>query len=563
MQPPGPYPNNVNSWMVAGPFDLTDATDAQVQFHAWIDTEYRSTDEHDDFAIYASVDGQHFSGTGWWGNWAGPDHCNGWCNDTFDLTDVCGQPKVWIAVRFRSDSNSTNDEGVYVDDIEVRAKFRDNTTHFSIYLPEVWKIESSESETRQVTSAQGAVISTQSGIQLQIHAGTVPHRADGSAGTTTFSIETNAQPPAPLPADVRAVSSIVKFGPDGFVFAEPVGMRLPMPSVDDKSKLNILRYQPGAGKWLRYPMSFNGNSVTMAGYDLGYAVVTMPSLSVEQSSPSISNWDGYNGAFYWGNTNCPVGAAMGNFCWYYFTITKVTLKYPDQQSMLGMIMKTGSDSTGSWPQCYESVGNSSSKVCMFSLPQGQYEFCVTAFEAPMEKTIPEKRTYSKRGIANLNTAAHYEQVWGWTGVVPLMLEDGGVWGTADVVHCPSPSPTIPVGTGELQATLTWVNTASESTDLDLHLYGPDGLHIYWNNEGPQKNLRLDKDWQHAEGSAIENIYSVGTPLPSGHYRLVVKHFRDSDPPKSYTVRFIFRGSSSTWAKRITTGEQVITEFTVR
>lgn len=128
VKPPGPYPNNVNSWLVAGPFDLTQATDAQVLFHAWIDTEYRSNDDHDNFCVYASIDGEEWWGDYWYGDWTGIDGCKGWCNNTFDLTDVyhlgnlCGQSKVWIAFGFVSDSHSSNNEGVYLDDIDIRAK---------------------------------------------------------------------------------------------------------------------------------------------------------------------------------------------------------------------------------------------------------------------------------------------------------------------------------------------------------------------------------------------------------------------------------------------------------
>jgi len=128
VNPPGPYPNNANSWLVAGPFDLTQATDAQVLFHAWIDTEYRSDTEQDDFWVVASTDEENWWGDYWYGDWTGPDDCNGWCNETFDLRDVyhlgnlCGQPKVWVAFGFVSDSHSSNDEGVYIDDINIRAK---------------------------------------------------------------------------------------------------------------------------------------------------------------------------------------------------------------------------------------------------------------------------------------------------------------------------------------------------------------------------------------------------------------------------------------------------------
>ncbi len=39
VSPPGPYPYDANSWLVYGPFDLSDAEDAQVNLQAWINTE--------------------------------------------------------------------------------------------------------------------------------------------------------------------------------------------------------------------------------------------------------------------------------------------------------------------------------------------------------------------------------------------------------------------------------------------------------------------------------------------------------------------------------------------
>ena len=140
VKPPGPYPNDVESWLVAGPFDLTQGTDAQILYHAWIDTEYRSDTEYDVFWVGASIDGEYFWGENWAGNWAGPNGCNGWCNEMFDLTDVyhlgnlCGQPKVWVAFTFESDSHSSNDEGVYLDDITIRVQAPIVATN-PLYLP--------------------------------------------------------------------------------------------------------------------------------------------------------------------------------------------------------------------------------------------------------------------------------------------------------------------------------------------------------------------------------------------------------------------------------------------
>jgi hypothetical protein len=105
------YPNNMDSWMVYGPFDLSDATDAELQFHYWNISELN----HDWFSWCASADGTYF-------------YCDsvsgdsfGWNYVNFDLTSVpglgnlTGDSTVWIGLIFESDS-SNFDEGPFVDD---------------------------------------------------------------------------------------------------------------------------------------------------------------------------------------------------------------------------------------------------------------------------------------------------------------------------------------------------------------------------------------------------------------------------------------------------------------
>jgi len=119
VNPPGPYHNDMNAWMVYGPFDLSGATDAELLFYHWTKTE-----EGDEFWVVASTDFEDWWGTSWSGDWAG--ECGGWCEVNFGLTNVgdlgnlAGQPEVWIAFAFQSDSSVT-DEGTYVDDIALRA----------------------------------------------------------------------------------------------------------------------------------------------------------------------------------------------------------------------------------------------------------------------------------------------------------------------------------------------------------------------------------------------------------------------------------------------------------
>jgi len=120
LNPPGPYPNDMDAWMVYGPFDLSDATDAELLFYHWTKTE---ANYYDYLFVGASVNGNDFYGEAWSGDWV--SECSGWCSENFDLTDVyllgdlCGYRNVWIAFVFYSDFSIT-DEGTYLDDIVLR-----------------------------------------------------------------------------------------------------------------------------------------------------------------------------------------------------------------------------------------------------------------------------------------------------------------------------------------------------------------------------------------------------------------------------------------------------------
>jgi hypothetical protein len=127
VEPPGPYPANMDAWMVYGPFSLQDAKDAELNFYHWTKTE----NSYDKFSVYASVDGTHYYGHYWTGDWSS------WNYYSFDLTDVytlgnlCGERQVWIAFYFGSDS-SNQYEGTYIDDIVLRKGIKRYT--IAVYL---------------------------------------------------------------------------------------------------------------------------------------------------------------------------------------------------------------------------------------------------------------------------------------------------------------------------------------------------------------------------------------------------------------------------------------------
>jgi len=113
--PPGPYFNNMNAWLQAGPFDLSGVTAATFAFKLWLNSELN----YDGIYYLVSLDGQ---------NYYGPDgisgNTGGWTDRSLDLTavptlgNVCGRSQVWIAFNFTSDS-SGNAEGAYVDEVSI------------------------------------------------------------------------------------------------------------------------------------------------------------------------------------------------------------------------------------------------------------------------------------------------------------------------------------------------------------------------------------------------------------------------------------------------------------
>jgi hypothetical protein len=109
------YPNNCKSWMIYGPFSLSDAVDAELLFYYWLDSE----SGYDYFYWVASINGTNFYGYSISGN------SGGWWYENFDLTNVptlgnlTGKSSVWIAFYFGSDLSNTY-KGAFVDDVVLQ-----------------------------------------------------------------------------------------------------------------------------------------------------------------------------------------------------------------------------------------------------------------------------------------------------------------------------------------------------------------------------------------------------------------------------------------------------------
>lgn len=114
------YPNNLRSWMVFGPFDLSEASYAEMAFAYWNQSELN----YDSLFWGASLDNDTFYGTRVSGD------SGGWKNEIFsfaevpELGDITGQRAVWICFVFESDT-SVVDDGPYLDDIKIMRYFPD------------------------------------------------------------------------------------------------------------------------------------------------------------------------------------------------------------------------------------------------------------------------------------------------------------------------------------------------------------------------------------------------------------------------------------------------------
>jgi Zn-dependent metalloprotease len=114
-QPPaGPYVNNMDTWMVYGPFSLADATDAWMEFDMFLDVEAG----YDSVYWGLSIDGSNFYGFTV-SQSPGPAH------EVLNFRDVTGvtalgQSSVWVAFNFYSDTSMSAYYGAYIDNVVIK-----------------------------------------------------------------------------------------------------------------------------------------------------------------------------------------------------------------------------------------------------------------------------------------------------------------------------------------------------------------------------------------------------------------------------------------------------------
>ena len=104
------YPSNCWTWMIYGPFDLSESSDAELHFFYWNVSQLG----RDTFSWGASTDGTSFDIAA-----SVSGDSLGWQPVNYDLSSYTGEESVWIAFIFQSDASGTF-QGPFVDDILLR-----------------------------------------------------------------------------------------------------------------------------------------------------------------------------------------------------------------------------------------------------------------------------------------------------------------------------------------------------------------------------------------------------------------------------------------------------------
>jgi len=110
------YPNNMDTRMIYGPFDLSDAVMADTDFYLW-----REIEAQDHLVFEVSHDGVTFEPKVYWSG------SSGWEFQDVYYNNYVGDNTVWIAWRFYSNSSGF-DDGPFVDDIRIWKKTAGDVT---------------------------------------------------------------------------------------------------------------------------------------------------------------------------------------------------------------------------------------------------------------------------------------------------------------------------------------------------------------------------------------------------------------------------------------------------
>jgi hypothetical protein len=373
-----------------------------------------------------------------------------------------------------------------------------------------------ENASGTVTSATSGEIETPAGARMVIPVGAVPMQENGDPGTMVFSIERNNDISVNVPSEHSRISDVYQLGPEGFTFARPVEISIPIPGTDDPGDVALWRRNPTTGD----PEFFS------ASYDPATRLVTAQTF---QLSPWFVSGRPVNDDA----SGCLRVTNSGN-TWLNVCVETVQLEYTYQNDWIpeaGQGVLYAPFGTIGWTH----QGN-------WYLPQGTYTFCLQR-----ESTITPGLYYHRiTDPITIGDAWHYND--------PHCAELGSSdFVEADTGRCSCvPNASTSVGTGDIQVTLQWFNQSS--LDLDLWVMDPDSEVCYYGNNPSSSGGVLDRDnlCGNYENGRPENIFWTTSP-PAGEYVVFVDWFYDCGnglSSQAINVRTVVRGNTRTYSTTI-------------
>lgn len=389
-----------------------------------------------------------------------------------------------------------------------------------------------------VRSDTSGMIETPLGARITIPVGAVPRLENGNIGTMVFSIERNNDILVTPPIDETLISDIYQFGPEGFTFARPVEVTVPVPEGQDPEEVSLWRKNPTTGQAEFFSSSYDPVTRTISGQTF-----------------ELSPW------FVTGHTRdqdcsgCIQVANMSHTSWLMVCVEQYTLLYPEQGEwfaesgggpLFAPIGTIGWASTGEW-----------------YLPQGTFRLCLQR----ESETNPGHYEH----IFMDDVVVH--QPWHYTNPQCTNISNSS-FSSPDTGRCACiPIETSSVGTGEIQVTLTWYN--QNSLDLDLWVSDPGGTEGEWcfygNGQAPNTTTsggQLDRDnlCSNYENGRPENIYWTQPP-PVGEYIVAVDWYSSCSHDhgnQAFNLRTVVQGVSRTYTGTIAPGTdmQEVTRFQI-
>lgn len=340
----------------------------------------------------------------------------------------------------------------------------------------------------RVVSTEQSVSFNHAGYTLNVPKGSVPTNSQGESGRVSFSITQASELPKSLPDYVTAVNSTsaIKVEPMGFIFNSPLTIELPTRG-KDLNKVALFQFNEETETWNNLPFSSisSDGTASVSVMKLGYFVL----VEYEQMH-------GFGGIH--------IAAPQLDDNYYYY----ITVYSRDTSNQIKTL----------------AISHKGKDIYVSNVPIGRYNLHIAREYKSSFFDMPQSIEYWS-GTLDVNvrsrlvsTSESYDTWQGWTNVNIDNMQwvqgrPSNDWG----------NPTVTYGTGVYQATLTWVNSYGSETDYDLHLFGPEDLHVYFSNKN-QGAFELDRDWVSDLGNAVENSYSISDDYVKGEYVVKVHHY---------------------------------------